>query len=599
MKSRATLGSSLGVVLVTLTLGSILMFVSMSAGLQQMELSNHLQLRARARDSAESLIHLAIAKLSKDPGFGSSHEPGSVLRCTAPDLGDGCSAVLSFEPATAAAHHIPASTNNLASQATALADGGRTIPGNSCHLVALGQCYSEKIQIETVFIQPPFPTGCACGGPVKLDSVRLWGIPPSAVMQTNASTSGAFLQSVPVIPAHVYSNSLAPDGLTIGPNSSIRGNAACCGGIVQDPSAVVDGEVLPNSRTNTVPHFDVQGMYNNIAQYVGQVPYQEGKPVQSYCVVGNGLNIAGDCNLAGGVLAVRGNVSIQGALKGQGFLIATGSITANGNSAFEGSDKIALLAGGDLVLAGQSQTSHTVNGILYSQGNIRAHDLTVIGSLICDAPNGNGRVDLQRMTVAQTSLSVVSRVVFQPQAQGTANPSSAGQNASGLQLTSDPLNPGQWLLTGSLSHNASNLSGPNHGQGKLPSPYQPGWVISFHPPYATITRWPSGLTTTVPFAGQASPFPRGAVLVDPYANNTGQRYKAFENGPMWNLVKQLTGEPDSTMQVIFSKACHVAWNLSVANNPSNPQYYELELNNVLPAIDRTRVVTWTESAPTR
>jgi len=596
---RARRGSSLGVVLVTLTLGVILLFGSLSAGLQHMELANHLQLRALARDSAESLIHLAIAKLAKDPGFGSSHEAGSVLRCTAPGLAEGCSAVLSFEPATAAANHIPASTNNLASGSSAVADGGRSIPGNSCHLVALGQCFSEQIQIETVYIQPPFPTGCASSGPVRLESVRLWGIPPSTVMQTQATTSGAFLRSVPAIPAHVYTNSSNPDGLILGPNTSIRGNAACSGGIIQDPTASVDGELRPNSPNNPVPHYDVQGMFNNIAQYVGQVPYQEGKPVQSFCVVGNDLQVLGDCEIAGGVLAVRGNLSIRGALKGQGFIIATGSITANGNSQFEGSDKIALLAGGDLSLAGQNQTTHTFNGIVYSHGNVTAHDLTVIGALISDSPQGTGRVDLQRMVIAQTNVSIVAQVATQPQAKGTASPSSAGQNACTFQASADPLNPGQWLLTGSLSHNASNLPGPNQGQGKLPTPSQAGWVVSFHPPYATLTRWPSGISTTVPFAGQPNPFPYGSTTSDPYANNTNNRYKAFENGPMWNLVKAQTGESDSTLQVVFNKACHVAWYLSIPNNPSNPQYYDLELNNLLPTIDRTRVVTWTESAPTR
>lgn len=599
MRKSGSSGSSLGVVLVTLTLGSILLFVSMSAGLQQMEMSNHLQLRSRARDSAESVIHLAIAKLSKDPGFGSSREPGSVLRCAAPDLAEGCQAVLSFEAATAAANRIPTSTNNLASQSPGVGDGGRPLPGHSCHLVALGQCYSQKIQIETVFIQPPFPTGCASSGPVRLDSVRLWGIPPSTPMQSNATSSGAFLQTIPAIPAHVYTNSPNPDGLIIGPNTSIRGNAACCGGILQDPSAVVDGEVQPNSRTNTVPSYNVQGMFNTIAQYVGQVPYQEGKPVQSYCVVGSDLNIVGDCEIAGGVLAVRGNLSIQGALKGQGFILATGSITANGNSAFESSDKIALLAGGDLTMAGQSETTHTFNGILYCRGNLVAHDLTVIGALICDAPNGNGQVDLRRMTVAQTNVSIVAQVITNPQAQGTSSPA-AGQNAASLQMSADPANPGQMLLTGSLSHNTSN-QGTGIGTGIMPNPNQSGWVISFTPPFATFTRWPGGATTTVPFAGQPNPFfPFGSTSSDPYAGQSQNRYKAFENGPMWNLVKQLTNEPDYVLQTVFSKACHVAWYLSIPNNPNQaPAYYDLDLNNVLPSIDRTRVVTWSESAPTR
>ncbi|MFN8609073.1 MAG: hypothetical protein U0931_16175 [Vulcanimicrobiota bacterium] len=586
-------GSSLGVVLVTITLGSLLVFGSLSAGLQQLELSNHLQLRARARDSAESVLHLAIAKLAKEPAFGAAHESTAVLSCGAPGLGDGCSAVLSFDSATASSNHIPMSTNNLASDTSAVADGGRAIPGNSCHLVALGQCFSEKIQIETVYIQPPFPTGCASSGQVKLQDVRLWGIPPSTVMQTSASSAQTFLQSVPPVPAHVYTNSRKPDGLILGRGTSIRGNAACSGGIVQDPSAIVDGEIQPHSRDNVVPHYDVPAMYGNIAQYVGQVPYQEGQPVQSFCVVGSDLTIAGDADIQGGVLAVRGNLTIQGALKGQGFIIATGNISAHGNTNFSGADKMAVLAGGNLDLSGQNQVSYVFNGILYAQGNVTAHDLTVIGALIGDSPNGTGVVDLQRMTVAQTDVSVVGQVTADPEAAASSGPQA--QNAAALQLSSDPLNPRRQVLTGSISHNNQQLSNTR----AMPSPAVSGWVVSFNPPEATITIWPGGATHTVPFAGQASPFPYNSAPVDPYASNANNRYKAFENGPMWNLVSQETSASPQALREAFGKACHVAWFLSLPYDPATSKYYQLEINNLLPRIDRTRVVTWSESSPSR
>ena len=46
----------------------------------------------------------------------------------------------------------------------------------------------------------------------------------------------------------------------------------------------------------------------------------------------------------------------------------------------------------------------------------------------------------------------------------------------------------------------------------------------------------------------------------------------------------------------LDKAGHLIWYVS---QETGPTAFHLELNNLLPSVDRVRLVTWVESAPTR
>ena len=579
---RKRRGSSLGMVIVTLTLGTLILFFSLSAGLQQLEWSSQLQLKARARDAAESMIQLSMAKLCKDPTFGQGHAAGSVLRCGSPGLADDCTGLVSFDTQVASAAHIPVSTNNLASSASALADG-RTIPNNSCHLVALGTCFSQKIQIETVYIQPPFPSGCASSGPVKLKSVRLWGLPP------NQLPSSPLLPD-PSVPAHVYTNSNLANGLDIGPGCEILGNAACTGGILKDPSARVDGELQPYSKANPVPHFDVAGMFNGIQNYIGQVPYIPGQPVGGYCVVGSSLNISGDCELHGGVLAVRGDLQVNGQLKGSGFVLVTGNVSAGAGASLQAEDKLALLSGGNLTLTGQNATTYTFNGLVYAQGDIKAHDLTVLGTLVSDTPNGTGKIELERVDVVQTDVSVNGAVAEPEPDQTNGN----YQIGSVLQSNPDPRDPTRRILTGSISLSTPGLGRYNPPQTprRFPNPLAPGWSISYAPPTAIIRR-NNVVTQTLPYNG-SEPLHYVPNRPDPGNAQNAQIMSSTEMGQIF--INNVANGNQGLIRDQMEKAGHLLWFLS---QETGPKSFHLDLNNLVPSVERVRLVTWIESIPTR
>ena len=565
-------------VLVTLTLGTLLLFLSLSAGLQQLEWTSQLQLRARARDAAESVLQLAMAKLAKEPSFGFNHPGGAVLRLDAPALAKDCSAVISFDTAVAASEHIPVSTNNLNSDNSAAADG-RTIPGRSCHLVALGSCFSQKLQVETVYVQPPYPSGCASTGPVKLKSVRLWGLPanqvPSFPLVPNRS-----------VPAHVYTNCALANGLEIGPNCDLIGDAACQGGITVDPSARVQGEVRPYSAPNPVPHFDIDAMYASISQYIGQVPYQPGQPIKSCCVLGSNLDVAGDLELAGGVLAVRGDINVTGDIKGQGFILATGNVTAKAGASVQATDKLALLAGGDLKLTGAQTSSYTFTGLIYSKGNVRAHDLTVLGTLISDSTDPAKSIELERVDIVQTDASVSGRWWTEGAKGG-----GWGQNGDTIQTKPDPSDPSKRIFFGSFSANRNKI-----GATGWPQSTQPGFIVNFTPPTAVITIWPGGTTTTVPYSGSMAP---------PFGTNQSpcpsgpQAWATVRQTELYNVIQANVGPAgfsSQQMEHIQDRLVLFFWTISqeAASTP-----FSLDLNNLIPSVERIRLATWVESAPSR
>lgn len=579
MKRTQQRASSLGVVVVTLALLVLMVFLAISSGLRHLEIANHMVLRSRARDAAESILQLSIAKVCKSGSFGQNHAAGACLRVAAPDLAEECRAVVSFDQGVASSEHIPYSTNNLASDSS-IAGDGRSVPGHAVHLVALGCCRSEKIQIETVFINPPFPSGCASRGPVRLRAVNLWGFPPDRV-------PAAPLLPDPSVPAHVYTNSALPNALELGPGCDIYGDAAAVGGITLDPTSNVRGEMRPGSQPNQVPHFDIAAMYGSIAQYVGQVPYQEGKPVQTFCVLGSDLNVAGDLELEGGVLAVRGNLNVAGHLKGQGFIVATGNVTARAGANFMGERKLALLAGGNLDLSGQDSATYTFNGLLYSHGSIRAHDLTVLGSLISDGPTGSEIVKLVRVAVVQTNVSVTGAV-----AKVRPHNHTSGQLVVGLQSQIDPANPARRIISGSILQNKQKTA-----TGVMPSPYKEGFLIVFAPPTATfITMGPTGAITSsnqLPYGSESMPY-------GPTENEGGSavriaKARQTRAGQMAEQFLAPRNDADLTADVLDKLGQQFCYLVQA----QGPDQFSLELNNLIPGVERVRLLTWTESAPSR
>lgn len=564
---RSTRGS-LALVMLSLTLTVLLLFLSVSAGIQHYQQSRSLEQRARARDMAESTLHLAMSQLCRNPGWGTGRTLADTLQLPGAGVSDG-EGFLSFHQGSAHDKHILFSTNNLNSEASGGGDGGLVVPRKASHLVALGKCGSQQIQIETVFVQPPYPTGCAAQGPVLLRAVRIWGQPPGSSPQEPPNPS-------PWKPANVFTNAAGARALRLDRNCDIFGNASAVGRVDLETGATVRGEAQSGSQRRTIPRIDVQAYWNQVRAYRGIIPFVPGETLTSFCVVDSSLNVGGDLAMNGGLLAVNGDLTVGGKISGRGFIVVTGKVDAGAGATLTADHRLALICGGDLKLRGTGQAYH-FSGLLYSQGQVEANDLTVLGALVCDGRNGTETVTLDRVNIVQDRIGVNGSVGF-PLIFGTRGSQGDEPLALQLQAYRDERSPArEWLFMG------EGMIADNRMTGQWPPPGGDRvFRLVLSPPTAT---W----YETRGFDANKRPNPPTSTVQYPY-NGTEAALKVL----LKRLVDtQTNGQWANSQARIYS---YIDQLKALANTPTS---FAVDLNNLLPEVESSRLPMWRESAPSQ
>lgn len=570
----------MAVVIAILMLTALLLFLTLTTGIQHYQFASNLDQRARARDLAESAIYLTLAELCRNPNFqGTITVPAAGLT---PD-GEGH---LSFDTATAHGWHIPASSNNLQGL-TSLPGDGRSVPRTAAYLVAYGRSGGQKLQIETVFARPPFPTGLAAQGPVLLESVRLWGEPPDQVPAQPPTPD-------PWEPANVFTNRTGATALTLDPACTIFGNALAGGEIVLRPGAVVRGEVHAHSAQRTIPHLDIPAMWTNLSQFQGIIPFLPGETLETFCVLNNSLSVSTDLKLNGGVLAVNGNLDVSGKISGRGFVLATGNVTAGAGVDLVPDDRLALLAGNDLRLLGAGR-SYYLSGLIYAKGVVDCQDLTVHGALIQDDESHAKTVTLRRVNVLQDRIGVIGGAglpfVFQIQ---NNHPFSRGERFElHLQAYPDPRNNTRLLFSGQAG------TGDNETQNASLTWYPWGpdraWTITFAPPVAT---WHDA---SADHSGFVQGRVAGAVTTVAYDGSEQQLLalleQILEKQKAGNWARTV-GNPASANPQGKTNAQRIKDYIN-AIKTGQSGLLNMDLNNLLPPIETCRFLTWKEGALTR
>ncbi len=570
----------MAVVIAILMLTALLLFLTLTTGIQHYQFASNLDQRARARDLAESAIYLTLAELCRNPNFqGTITVPAAGLT---PD-GEGH---LSFDTATAHGWHIPASSNNLQGL-TSLPGDGRSVPRTAAYLVAYGRSGGQKLQIETVFARPPFPTGLAAQGPVLLESVRLWGEPPDQVPAQPPTPD-------PWEPANVFTNRTGATALTLDPACTIFGNALAGGEIVLRPGAVVRGEVHAHSAQRTIPHLDIPAMWTNLSQFQGIIPFLPGETLETFCVLNNSLSVSTDLKLNGGVLAVNGNLDVSGKISGRGFVLATGNVTAGAGVDLVPDDRLALLAGNDLRLLGAGR-SYYLSGLIYAKGVVDCQDLTVHGALIQDDDSHAKTVTLRRVNVLQDRIGVIGGAglpfVFQIQ---NNHPFSRGERFElHLQAYPDPRNNTRLLFSGQAG------TGDNETQNASLTWYPWGpdraWTITFAPPVAT---WHDA---SADHSGFVQGRVAGAVTTVAYDGSEQQLLalleQILEKQKAGNWARTV-GNPASANPQGKTNAQRIKDYIN-AIKTGQSGLLNMDLNNLLPPIETCRFLTWKEGALTR
>lgn len=377
-------GSALGTTVILTSLSLLMLFLMGQMCLFHLQFSSEVERRQLALNLAESAINEGLAALLADETYGGD------VTVTHPDYPEGSSGKLTFAKTGAW------STNNL--KKTVNADGWeRVVPPSAAHLVGTGKVGDVVEVVEAIYVRPPFPKALLASGPIEA----------KGHLSVSGVAAGAPADSR--LPGSISSNSASTDAsrpaIKIGPSCSISGDVSAPGLIQIDPAAHVGGAISSNAGPQPVPQLDVPTLISRVRGATGtQALAGTVGPttVDWFSGCTGSLRVEGDLLLKDGVLWVEQDLVITGGIQGQGLVLVKGNVEIQAGMALGAQNLVALAAGGDVTLRGQDRSSYYFQGMVYTEGNLIAREITVLGSVVS---NGGG-IELENVNLVQTAGSV-------------------------------------------------------------------------------------------------------------------------------------------------------------------------------------------------
>ncbi|MHB2016290.1 MAG: hypothetical protein ACYCW6_05015 [Candidatus Xenobia bacterium] len=356
---RKPAGSMLGAVLMVVAIAVLGGFLLATAGTFHLSLVQTLTQRETARLHAEQVLALAIAQLQQDQTF---HQ---TLDWSQGDEGWK----LTF---AAGSTDVPTSLNNLTSSTSTSGSTNVPVPANAAFLVARGWAGHEVATVQELVALPAWPFVIACGGPIATHG---------PVLVARSKTVPALpVRADDTVPGDIASNATGPQAIVLDAQAAITGDVRAAGGIQLGGSPVsVGGQVLPYDGTIQIPALDITQFDPAVIAHVQTPTPTSSMQVQGFARYPGTMTVPGDLVVQQGVLYVDGNLTVQGGLRGQGAVFVHGSATVSGDTSLRSDDQVALLASGDVTMAG----SDTVfQGMVYAGGTFSASHVTVLGSFV-------------------------------------------------------------------------------------------------------------------------------------------------------------------------------------------------------------------------
>ena len=323
--------------------------------------------RENARNAAESVLALALEKVLADDTFS---EGGHLELELLQGIGR-----LSFDSTQAASWSIPKSVSNLDSETAIEGWKDKPLPKGSVQLVAVGESNGFQRKVEMVVQVPRFPYAIVSSGPIHSNGNLILG----GVDSVEDALSG--LESEDMHPADLCSN--APgEAVNLKGRVEISGNIQAVGSIQVDSNAVIRGELRGGSDPVTLRTVDLQSIRPQTSEPLGSPisPKLEG----FYHWDAPELMITGGLELNEGVLYVNGDLQIFGGVRGKGAILANGSVTVHGGASLAASNDMAIVAKGDVNLLGNSQKGSFYQGVVYTEGDFLAQNVTILGTFIAN-----------------------------------------------------------------------------------------------------------------------------------------------------------------------------------------------------------------------
>jgi hypothetical protein len=402
-------GAGILTVLVASTLLLLLAFTVAGTSFHHLSVSNRLHHSQSARNLAEAALAKAVAEIM--------HTNDKYQGTVTTDFSDPQSpgALLAFNPANVATLNanlktvqLETSVNNFGSDAP-ITVSGRTLPGESAYLRAVGVDHGVERAMECLIYIPKFPWAIASGGKVSIS-----GASKIAAFEDMADINDPTKE----LPGHLVANSSVTDALVLQGNQiTVTGDAQTSGG-ADFGQNVIKGERRLGANEAKIPDINIES-YNPLGQTgcTSMTPgSQASTPVSGLNHSSGAVNYANGLTLDGGVLYVDGDVTIHGQVTGEGAIISTGRVTIQASGQVASNNKVAILSKDDLTLTGTSSDRLRLSGIVYSEGKITTDYASIFGNTV--SPSASG------MDLKDTELYMVDGAVSisTPGTPGGADP---------------------------------------------------------------------------------------------------------------------------------------------------------------------------------
>lgn len=417
MSVRGTDGSSLVSVLMVAGLCGLLAFTVAGVSVSHLGVANRLENAQTARQIAEATSHHIIARICDDDRFGTRVDGSGFLPHGEVPINGGTGR-FSFDSRRL---DMPSCLNNLHNNRS-VTGWRRTLPGYSLQILTQGNFRNESRLLETMVTIPPYPNAIATSG--KL--VSNGGLTVLGVDDMNDLILG--LDNIPpdkIKAGHVASNSpkteaddpaMALQADAASP-SRITGDAKAVGSLVCDPTHVtIEGSPRGGSEPAALPQLNFDSydpaLMGNGFQTLARDQFDSGANITSAIRRSGDLTIRGGLNLDNGYLYVDGNLHIEGGIHGKGMVIGTHNVTVEGRSAINATSAIGLMSKGDLELRGQATEQSTMEGstfrgVVYTEGDLRASNIQLVGSLLGNKPDGDGsQMELNNVNVIHQPAAI-------------------------------------------------------------------------------------------------------------------------------------------------------------------------------------------------
>lgn len=410
IRRRKYHGAALAAVLMVVMLAVIASFSLAGTSMFHLNVTNHEVNSLKARNLADSIVSQGIEKIIGDEQFGMQKD--ETLTITSGEGESSSSANLTFDTDEAARLKIPYSTNNLKNDAAVLGWGDRIVPRNSVHLTGTGQCNGITRRIEAVVYFPPFPYVIASTG--KFES-------SGALIVAGVSSLMDYTPGMPeneLLPGSIVSNNPDKDAISLLGEGTITGNVQSSGGVVLNPQGGMEilGEIKCNADPAAIQKIHLADYDPVNKKGLQTMPrYLDSPSLEGFCRREGDLVVAGNLQLKEALLYVNGNLEVGDGMTGRGAVIVTGTTKIGKGADLTSDNLVALLSGSDVSLGGAgSVDSSSFNGIVYTEGNFTAEQVTLLGSFI-SAGDKSTTISMNNVNLIQvpmTSVDIFTHTTF-------------------------------------------------------------------------------------------------------------------------------------------------------------------------------------------